>query len=241
MMRQALFGVFLPLTLLAGCATPMAPHRAHPQLEDKARAIKTVALMPPDVKVYQLSAGNVRELMDEWSERGKRNVADGVAAALAEAGGFAVKEFTPGDDPALREEYEDVRALFAAVAGSIVQHTYLPALAIPDKRDNFRYSLGPLRELARAAGADALLFVSGVDDISTAGRVATQVIGAVFGVAIPSGRTRLAGALVEAESGDVLWFNIAVSQGEDNFRKPSDAASLAREVFGGFKPARPKP
>ena len=56
----------LALGLLAGCA--IAPYRAHPQFEERSRTIKTVALLPPDVKVYRLTAGGVRELMDEWSE-----------------------------------------------------------------------------------------------------------------------------------------------------------------------------
>ena len=63
--------LFLALGLLAGCAP--ATYLTHPQFEERARLIKTVALMPPDMKLYRLTAGGVTELMDEWSEQGRRN------------------------------------------------------------------------------------------------------------------------------------------------------------------------
>ena len=75
---------------------------------------------------------------------------------------------------------EDTQALFEAVSASVLLHTYSRSTWIrkydsdqtfPEKLKNFDYSLGPeVQRLAKLANADALLFTSGVDHISTGGR-----------------------------------------------------------------------
>ena len=49
----------LGLALLSGCAAT-TPYRAHPLLEDRLRGGLRLAVMPPDVKVYEISVGEVR-------------------------------------------------------------------------------------------------------------------------------------------------------------------------------------
>ena len=44
----------LTLAMATGCAPAF---RAHPQLQEKVQPIKTVAIMPPGIKVYQLDVG----------------------------------------------------------------------------------------------------------------------------------------------------------------------------------------
>ena len=225
--------LFLALGLLAGCAP--ATYLTHPQFEERARLIKTVALMPPDMKVYRLTAGGVTELMDEWSEQGRRNAGSALQNLLAEQGGYSFREFSPGDDPKLQDEYEDARTLFQAVVNSLFFR-----LAIPGKRGQSGFSLGPLPALASATGADALLFVHGVDYISTGGRVALMTIGAMFGVAIPGGHTRLVAGLVDVRTGDVIWLN-STGSGTGDLRNPSSTTSLVSTLLSGFKPVGSKP
>ncbi len=231
---------------LNGCVTG-TPYRAHPEAGQRLPRVKTLVMLPPDVKIYELSAGGVTQLMDEWSARGRRNVIDAVSRRLSEQGQFAVKEFTPGDtDLRLRETYEEVRALIEAVNETALLHTYHPQLSIAEKRENFRYSIGPVPELAEAAGADALLFVYGVDHISTAGRRALMVFGALVGgvtgvYAGPgAGITRLIVSVVEPRTGDVLWFNVAAGAGGTDLREPDSVGPLATTLLTGF-PAGAKP
>jgi hypothetical protein len=230
--------LLLALGAVAGCAT--APYRAHPEFEARARLIKTVALMPPDVKVYRLTAGGVRELMDEWSDKARANLIRSVAGRVGAEARFVLKEFGTDRSPAAEPELQDVRALFEAVVSSVFSHTYRPETTFETKAKRFDYSLGPLPTLAEASGADALLFVYAVDHISTGGRVAlnvmTVLLGAAAGVVIipAGGQTTMVTALVDARTGDLLWFNARGSGGAHDLRDPASAESLAAEVFREF-------
>ena len=240
-MRQRALAVILllGLGLLAGCA--IAPYRAHPQFEERSRSIKTVALLPPNVKVYRLTAGGVRELMDEWSEEGRQNVVKAIAKSVGAEGGLILKEFDPGQSPAAKQEFDEARPLFEAVASSVLMHTYRPETTFQTKKERFDYTLGPLEGLAGAAEADALLFLYAFDHISTGGRVALNVfmvlLGAAAGVIIipAGGQTGIMTALVDPKTGDVLWFNVKGSGGAHNLREAASAESLVADAFEEFK------
>lgn len=240
-MRQRGFSLTLLLALgvLAGCA--IAPYRAHPQFEERSRTITTVALLPPDVKVYRLTAGGVRELMDEWSEEGRQNLVKAIAKRVGDEGPFVLKEFDPSQSPAIKQEFDEVRPLFEAVASSVLTHTYRPETTFQTKKERFEYSLGPLESLAGSAEADALLLVYAFDHISTGGRVALNVfmmlLGAAGGVVIipAGGQTAIITALVDPRTGDVLWFNVRGSGGAHNLREAASAESLVADAFEEFK------
>jgi hypothetical protein len=224
--------------LVTACAT--TPHRVAPQFETRLSAIRTVALLPPSVKVYELSAGGTREQMDEWSETARHNVVAAISKQLTARGPLAIKPFEPEPGSPLEEEFRDVRALYEAVSASVITHTYVPETSFPTKQERFEYSLGPLPEFAEAAKTDALLFVYAEDHISSGGRVAlnvfTMLIGMAGGVLIipPGGATRITAALVDAKSGDVLWFNARASQGGHDLRNPASAASLVADTFAAL-------
>jgi len=175
----------LILIIMAGCAP--ARFRANPQLQEKVASIKTVAIMPPGVRVYQLSADDERKLMEDSTAAATQHVARAIEEKLKSHSGFV---FTPFPSPSalpdtsssfgaarLTDELEDTQALFEAVSASVLLHTYEPKSGgaadqtFPEKLKNFDYSLGPdVQRLAKLANTDALLFISGVDHISTAGR-----------------------------------------------------------------------
>ena len=87
-MRRTLWISLTALALLSGCAT--TPYRANPQFEDRLRTGLTVALVPPDVKVYQITAGEVREQVDEWSETVRKNVLAAINERLTNGGPSSV-------------------------------------------------------------------------------------------------------------------------------------------------------
>ena len=235
--KRSVFLLIFPLALglLTGCE---AHHSlARPRFEERARLIKTVVLMPPDVKIYQVTVGGSVELVGELSEEARKNLAAAVKGVLEEKG-IGIRELSPGDDPKLKpklkEEYEDVRSLFAAVSTAI-------GSVPPEISKHFRYSLGPLPELAPTAEADALLFVYGVDQVATGGRTAFRVLTAlalihpllVMPAMLPGEKGNLMAALVDAQTGDLLWFS-RLSQPlylEELWR----AASVAVQLFSSFE------
>lgn len=236
--RRLWVTALLAIAFLSGCAT--TPYRAHPQFEDRLRTGLTVALVPPDVKVYQITAGEVREQMDEWSETARTNVLAAMRKRLGSGRVLTVREFDPAKSQAAREEFEDASPLFQAVALSAVLHTYRPETQFKTKMDRFDYSLGPLPALAEASEADALVFVRAVDNISTGGRVARNValvlIGAAAGVVIipQGGVTAMSAALVDARTGDILWFNTHASGGGHDLRDPASAETFVAQAFEAF-------
>ena len=238
-----IFGVVpvVAVVLLAGCATAPRPDRLAPQSQVRLSAVKAVALLPPTVKVYELSAGGTRELMDEWSRKARENMVAALDRRVGQGGSMELKPFDPAQDAALEEEFRDVRALYAAVSASVIAHTYAPVTTFETKKERFDYSLGPLPKLAEAAGAGTLLFVYAMDEISSGGRVAvnvlTTVVAAAAGVVIipAGGATAITAALVDAKTGDLVWFAIRGSRGRHDLREPASAEKLVADAFEGLR------
>lgn len=302
----------LVLAVMAGCAP--ARFSAAPQLQDRVRSIKTVAVMPPNIKVYQVSVGGSTQLMDDLTAAATQHVAKAIEEKLKGQSGVV---FTPFPSPsalpdigsspevaALKDELEDTQALFEAVNGSVIPHAtkniYVPGQRFPEKFKNFDYSLGPdVQRLAKLASADALLFISGVDNFSTGGRrilmgletvlkataeVAAQQ--AAFAATAPSslpsvgsmagpmtageaaksavhtvgtsasgeagqsaahtvggarwGITSLSAALVDGETGAILWYDVAGFRAWSSLTDSHNAADLVEEVLADF-PVSGKP
>ena len=255
----------LVLAIVAGCAP--ARFRANPQLQEKVTSIKTVAIMPPSVKVYQLAVGGDTQLMDEPIAAATQSVAGAIEKELGRHAGVVFKPFpSPSAILAisndltaagLTDELEDTQALFDAVSASVLLHTYSRSTWIrkydsdqtfPEKLKDFDYSLGPeVQRLAKLANSDALLFVSGVDHISTGGRKALMAlstlillplsaIGKTLIVVVPPGVAVLSVALVDGTTGALLWYNVVVSSQDIiiSLTGPGSARWLAELVFENF-------
>ncbi|HSD51316.1 MAG TPA: hypothetical protein VLG48_07895, partial [Candidatus Methylomirabilis sp.] len=121
------------MIFLAGCAT--TPYRANPQLQERLWSGLSVAVMLPDVKVYEISAGEVREQMDEWSEVARQNVLTAINRQLTIRGGLTIRDFNPTVSEAAREEFEDARSLFQAVSLSVALHAYPTPTQFATKQD----------------------------------------------------------------------------------------------------------
>jgi hypothetical protein len=139
-----------------------------------------------------------------------------------------------------RLNFEETAALFDAVSSSIIFHTYGPPVhRFPEKITNFDYALGP-EVGALADDTDALLLVSGIDHISTTGRKAlqagTMILGALVGVAVTpqGGVTSIRIALVDAGTGELLWFNWHGSAGDHDLRNPIQTRELVMSLLKDF-------
>lgn len=217
-----------------GCAP--ASYRAHPELDTLVRSIKTIGIIPADIRIYELSAGDVEELRDDWSDQGRENV---TRAALAGLKNYNVQAKSLTIRKGFEDEMEDIQALYWAVSASILYYTYNEQ-GIPEKRKNFVYSVGPMKKFLDAHGVDAVLLVSGYDEISSGGRKAlralSMVTGIITGVTKRSGMTGMSAALVD-KSGTVLWYNINVQEGGYDLRDAGDAKGMVKVVLRDFPEA----
>jgi hypothetical protein len=227
--------------LSAGCvSTPdwyrkyQQPYRAHPELDRRAKAVRVVGLLPPDIKIYELTAGGVTELRDEWSAAGRDAVVQGLSETLKERG-VVLKPLVVDKD--LQRSVDDVTVLYRAVSSSIIEHTYKEH-PFQTKLENFDYSVGPIDPLLQKYQADGIVIVYGIDQISTAGRKALRgvglVLGAVTGQAVVSqGATVLNIALVD-RSGAVLWYKIAGDSGGFDLRDSRSARAFVQRLVADF-------
>jgi hypothetical protein len=222
-----------------GCA-PLTK-TVHPEFETRTKDIKTAGLLSPDIKIYEFTAGGMRELRDDWCAKGKENV----QRAMIECLGQKPLEVNPITiDKEMEEEMQDIYALYRAVSTSIILHTR-GENKFPEKQRNFDYSIGSVENILKKYGGDALIFVTGFDEISSAGRQALKAVGIIASVAaaaagvygtviIPrSGITIVSVALVDP-SGTILWYNIKGSEGGHDLRDPQSATKLIREIFSDY-------
>jgi DNA-binding PadR family transcriptional regulator len=240
-LRGALLAVVVLLS--AGCVTTpdwyrkyQQPYRAHPELSQRSRTVRVVGLLPPDIKIYELTAGGVTELRDEWSAAGRDAVRQGLTEVFKERG-IALKPLVVDKD--LQRSVDDITLLYRAVSGSIIEHTYREH-PFPTKLENFDYSVGSIDPLLQRYQADGIVIVYGVDQISTAGRKALRgvglVLGAVTGQAVLSqGTTALTIALVD-RTGAVLWYKITGDSGGFDLRDSRSAKAFVQRLVTDFPP-----
>jgi hypothetical protein len=226
------------VVLATGCATQRDVHRAyytrsHPELAERARAIRTTGILPPDIKVYSVTAGGVEEERDDWSAQGRDYVVDGIR----QHAGVQVAEIKPAStDRELQELVEDVQALYGAVSASIATHALGQGLNVfQHKVQRFEYSVGPIDRLLAQRKADALLIVKGYDEVSTGGRRAARVLSSInpFTQRMASDSAGMSMALVD-RTGAVLWFNVDVGGGDIDFRDRASTSGLVKTLMHDF-------
>ncbi len=242
-MTKKIGAVLLAVCLTAsGCITF---YRTSPNFETLYKEAKTVAVMPLDINVYLIKAGNTEELMDEWSEQAKGNITKGLQKYLGEGQNYQIKFI---DLKWLKSQNEqlwvDNRALYEAVARMAVI-TSLPKenALFPTKRETFDYTLGTeAAELGRICDADLLLFVNGYDYDSTFGRMALGIFNATMMAALtgvyytPINPSSLSMALVSADTGNLEWFKITPAEGEYEFRNEKNMDQLIQWMLKEIAP-----
>ena len=203
-------------------------------------------MLPPRIDIFEIGAGGVLEKIDEWSRTGADNVLNAFLAELEKRKGLQVSQL---DIAVLSEEnkieLEQTQLLFDAVRASVVIHIYgIPGMIVPphrfeDKISNFDYSLGSDTAKVNVLGADAFLMARGRDHISSGARHATQatamlVAAALGAVVIPRGGITLMDvALVDARTGEILWFTSNRAEGTD-LRKPWSVNAFVMDTLAGF-------
>ncbi len=212
-----------------GCA--VIKSRTHPEFEARYEKIEIYGLILPDIKIYELTAGGVCELKDEWSDIGKENVFNALMKKLEEKE-MKVEALTKD------EEMEDILALYRAVSMCIGLHTHGP-FAFSEKQENFDYSIGPIEKILKKHGVDALMIIYGSDEDTTGGRQALIALGVLASIAtgvavVPrAGITTMDVALVDP-SGTILWYKDKRSGASHALIKPEDATSFVEDIFSDF-------
>jgi hypothetical protein len=162
-----------------------------------------VALMPPDVELYAISAGGIPEPREDWTRAAQQHIRDLYRERKAKAKVEVVEVAGDGD-----EALEELNRLHGAVARAIILH-HAGQFALPSKQGRLDWTLGPdVEALRKRSGADYALFLHIRDSYATAARIATVVISALFRtIVMPGGTQEISASLVDLKTGQVVWFH----------------------------------
>ncbi len=191
---------------------------------------KKVVLLPPQVFVFELSAGGVPTRMADWEALARDNLGT-AARRIAETDGLF--ELVPVP-PLAADEAEQLEAhigLYDRVAQSVFVYGRGEQSAWAHKKNEFDYTLGPgLAFLRERTGADAALIVLGSDFISSGGRKAAFIAGLALGLIMPLGQSFITAGIVDLHTGDVQWMSFDSSSRIDT-RDAADVDDLMHALY----------
>ena len=97
--------------------------RTNSRFREQAQQIRTVAILPSEVKVYQVDAGGVREEIAEWSAQARNNVVTALENELRAKMKTVVKVVSEESLAEEKTRLEETRALYDTVLAMILLHT----------------------------------------------------------------------------------------------------------------------
>jgi len=226
-----LVAAFQPLAAQAAST----PHWVHYRLLNDANSLpKKVVVLPANIKVYEVTAGDVSEEVPQWSAEVGKNVLKALSEtiksdkSLSEVG-------LPNLAPVSAAVVDEHIALYKLVTDTAV------STQLDHKIRRFDFSIGPgLAMLQRETGADAAIMVYGRDYVSTAGRKAKAVlgnipiVGAFTGPPPALGRSWVGIGVIDLRTGDLLWLNNETRGSTSNLRDAGDAKDIIRSIFDWY-------
>lgn len=185
----------------------------------------TILLVQPDIQLSLLTAVGMQEPRADWSQAAQQNMANSIATALRTRGHTTTPFATDG---LMEGRTGQIIRLNEAVSASIRTYEY-GYITLPTHEDGFDWGLGEgVQELAAASGTDAryALFILARGAYSSSGRW----VMAVLAQSPTGGGQAVSASLVDLQTGQVVWFNIAIA-GQNDMRDPAGASALVAELL----------
>ena len=198
------------LLLVTGCA--LDAYRMHPEFDIRAGSIRESVLIIPDVSMYELSSSGQAMLRDDWSRVGRKNLQNAILQDFKDKQcNVKLVEM----DTQTAKEMAEVQTLYRLVHKTMDQHTFGPHQDMAEP-DGFNYSLGSLESILQKLSADAMIFVTGYDQVFNGGRKA------------------LIDLAIADSSGTILYYTVkGTTEGKD-LRDPAGTAALIRHLLSSF-------
>jgi len=184
----------------------------HPEFGLRAGSIQKSVLITPDVSMYELSSGGRAILRDDWSGVGRQNLQNAILQNFKNKNcNVKLVEL----DTQTAKEIAEIQALYGLVHKTMDQRTFGPHQKMAEN-DGFIFSLGSLDSILRKFDADAMIFVTGYDQIYNGGRKA------------------LIDLAIADSSGTILYYTVkGTTEGRD-LRDPASTAALIRDLLSSF-------
>jgi hypothetical protein len=213
-----------------------------PEISDRIRTIKSLTILPPQIKMTEISTGGTVEEMHEWSEQAERHLQTALPQEFQNRQGVTTIALAPSEFEPLEANVRETRALMIAIESALQDHSN------PSPFDGrYRQSIFTLGTQVHdiSPTADAILLIQGSERRATAGRQAARVgavlasvalFGLAGGVVLPAmhGGTEpaVSAALIDTRDGRVLWYRQAVKGSDLRTEETTDADM--RELFNDF-------
>ena len=197
-----------------------------PNFKQEYEAKKRIVVVPPLVKMYEISTGGLEEEMTQWSTIAKNNLQNSILNTLSQ-NNFLKYEFV--DYSSLSEiEKESILSsqnLMYRISPSINSHSLnISQSKFNEKLKNFDYSIGNSLSNISQDG-DLYLFVNAYDKVQSSGKKAAEAVKVIvsallFGVGTADfgGITYSSISLVDAKTGKIMWYNYYFSKGQVDLR-----------------------
>lgn len=154
LIRSALI-LLLIVPYLPGCAS--TAERYHPQFAGYRQAMGVLLVLEPEIQIFELMSDGSRLYHEKLSRQAQHHALQCISREL-QARRFSVRT---ADEPTMgKPALNDIQTLFRSVNRSIQLHTF-GSQRFPDKLSAFEYQLGPVADVLKANGADALVLVLG--------------------------------------------------------------------------------
>lgn len=212
--RLPVLAVLAALSLLVGCATPTSI-RQHSDFAERTQAIKTVAILPPNVEVLEIvfSGDNARLPEREQAVTGEllQQAEDALESKGYQVAALDYARLT-AENPELAFEIDQLKQAFRDAGEAMRKES-----ATTENYARFKESVGERAgAVAAPLGVDALLLVDFNGFEKSSGKIAQEMAATVV-FALLTGQVAVAQnsgsgvhlGLVEGSSGDVLWTNVA--------------------------------
>lgn len=228
-MRKHILAVALAATMTLGaCATNNTKTTTN---TFQAKAASKTLVVKPDVELKILMASGLQETRADWSTAGTENLANALEAALKDRGSnISVMDPAAG----LTEKQNQIIKLNDAVVSTSLQYDYF-GTGLPTKKKQFDRTIGPGAAVLRGStGSDYALMVRARGSFSSGGKIAMNIAMAALGGPVQTGNTQLYATLVDLDTGDIVWSNLAGAALGADLRKPEGAESVVNSLLKDF-------
>ncbi len=238
------FSFLLPFftVFLIGCAARQTGYG--PRFSPVDKHIGKIAIISPDIYVYDVSGGGVPEFRADWSDIAETNLGEALRELLQE------KQVEGINIPKMHNlaTIDTVTSLVKLIISSIQNHLYGQNPFVT-QLDTFNYHTGPLSELCHNLQVDAVMFTFGSDEnfslmrknilkrATTAKNVNAAISAILTGTiktySVPRERTFLC-CLVADSEGKIIWYKQYKESDGADLRTTSDADKISRRVLYGL-------
>lgn len=228
-MKRHFVAIAVAATLMLGaCATNNTKSTTNTFVAKEAA--KTL-VVKPDVELKVLMASGLQETRADWSMQGTDNLAAALEAELKSRGAdIAIMDPSAG----MTDKQIQIIKLNDAVVTTSLRYDYFGG-GLPTKKDKFDRTIGPgASALNGGTGSDYALMVRARGSFSSGGKIAMNIAMAALGGPIQTGNTQLFATLVDLETGDIVWSNMAMAAAGADMRTPNGAESIVKSLMKDF-------